>query len=95
MVDDWKKYHVEKLVELDPNKREEAVLYLKGLLREALPAIREMEQQAPQDWWGPYHHGWGTAIRNALRTNGFGETSLGVKNLDDYYIALIEEAIKP
>ncbi len=41
----------------------------------------------------PLHHGWGTAVRNLLRTEGFGEKELGVDNLDDYYTALVEAAV--
>jgi hypothetical protein len=39
------------------------------------------------------HFGWGMAIRNYLRTNGCGEAFLGVENIDDYYVELIERAV--
>ena len=41
----------------------------------------------------PLHHGWGTGIRNLLRQNGFSEKHLGVSNLDDYYVGLVEAAV--
>lgn len=42
---------------------------------------------------GSLHHGWGTAIRNLLRTEGFGEEYFDVWNLDDYYTQLVELAV--
>src|SRR5690242_12942969 len=34
------------------------------------------------------HHGWGTAVRNLLRSKGYGEEYFDVWNLDDYYAQL-------
>jgi hypothetical protein len=39
------------------------------------------------------HLGFGMGIRNLLRRGGFGEEQLGVHNLDDVYVAFIEEAV--
>lgn len=40
----------------------------------------------------PLHHGWGTGIRNLLRSEGFTEEHMDVDNLDDYYAQLVELA---
>lgn len=40
------------------------------------------------------HFGWGMAIRNSLRSAGFGEEELGVHNLDDVYRALLDSAVE-
>ena len=42
--------------------------------------------------WG-FHFTWGMAVRNLLRSGGFGEKELEVDNLDDYYVAIIEMAV--
>jgi hypothetical protein len=41
----------------------------------------------------PFHHGWGTGIRNLLRQNGFAETEMGIDNWDDYYAVVVEKAV--
>ncbi len=57
--------------------------------------FREEYEKRPNDWWA--QNGWhffgGMGIRNEMRDNGFDEEELGVSNLDDIYIAIIEEAI--
>jgi hypothetical protein len=39
------------------------------------------------------HIRFATLVRNELRTAGFGESDLGIRNLDDVYIFLLEEAL--
>lgn len=67
-------------------------------LRTTLQPVREQIQAAmvedPNGWWMGYHFGWGMAVRNILRQNGYGEKELLVWNLDDVYIQLVEEAIR-
>lgn len=41
-----------------------------------------------------WHFEQGMAVRNFLRDNGFGEKDLGVDNLDDVYIEIIELAVE-
>lgn len=50
----------------------------------------------PEKWYviDRWHFTGGMAIRNHMRSNGFGEKELGVSNLDDIYIEIIEEALK-
>ena len=40
------------------------------------------------------HFQFATAVRNELRCSGFGERELGVQNLDDVYLFIVEEAMK-
>ena len=56
--------------------------------------IREAIEENPQRWWVSRHVTWGTRVRNEMRTHGYGEKELGVDNLDDVYVGLIEEAVK-
>jgi hypothetical protein len=40
------------------------------------------------------HFQFATVVRNELRCSGFGEKELGVQNLDDVYLFIVEEAMK-
>ncbi len=40
------------------------------------------------------HFQFATVVRNELRCAGFGEKELGIQNLDDVYLFLVEEALK-
>lgn len=40
----------------------------------------------------PLHFSFGMGVRNLLRQGGFSEVMLGVQNLDDYYVPLLEAA---
>ena len=81
---------------------DEAVLFLKNWLTQTmsqdepdksmLEIITKMIKENPTEWWVGHHFGWGMGIRNLLRENGHGEKELGVDNLDDHYIPLIERA---
>jgi hypothetical protein len=55
--------------------------------------IREARITDGAAWVTPYHFGWGMAIRNVLRTSGFGEPQFGIENMDHIYVALVEEAV--
>lgn len=74
-----------------------AVEYLRRKLpRAAQRILRRRMRQYGSSWW---HHpaGWhfrgGMAVRNLLRKGGFGEKELGVGNLDDVYVELVEQAV--
>lgn len=64
-----------------------------------LAEIKARIAESPTDWLGgrpnefPLHHGWGTAVRNWLRNNGFDEATMGIDNWDDYYSILVERAV--
>lgn len=61
--------------------------------RPLIEIVGEMMKRSPTEWWIGHHFGWGMSMRNLLRTNGYGEQELGVGNMDDYYVALIEQAV--
>lgn len=63
-----------------------------GLSRQMIDIVTEMIKKEPSEWWAGHHFGWGMSMRNLLRKNGFSEKEIGVDNLDDYYIPIIEEA---
>lgn len=71
---------------------ERAVAFLRLDLKLILPEIRQKIDLDPQNWIAPYHFGWGMAVRNLLRTSGLGEKEFGVQNLDNIYVALVEDA---
>ena len=71
----------------------EAVTWLRGYLSaEVLAQIRDAIAKHDPNWPAGYHMWWGMGVRNALREHGFGETAMGVENLDNIYVALVEEA---
>lgn len=71
----------------------QAVTWLRGYLPPGILAqIRELIAEHNPDWPAGYHLGWGMGVRNALREHGFGEQVMGVRNLDNVYVALVEEA---
>lgn len=92
----WKARHHAQLGQLDPDLRLRAAGFLRGWYEEsgALEEIRAAERRDLQEWWAAHHFGWGMDVRNLLRRHGFGEEELGVGNLDDVYVGLVEEAIK-
>ncbi len=70
-----------------------AVTFLQGLLwPTVLQQIREVVRIKSPDWPAGYHMGWGMGVRNALRENGFNEDAFGVRNLDNIYVELVEQA---
>jgi hypothetical protein len=62
--------------------------------REALFAEgRALITADPENWFAPYHFSWGMAVRNELRSGGFGEDFWPIWNLDDIYVPLAERAL--
>jgi hypothetical protein len=55
-------------------------------IRDAMPT---------EDWPAGYHTFWGMGVRNALRSAGFGEREFAIGNLDNIYVQLVEEAVRP
>lgn len=89
---DWVRLNAERMATLNPIKKLGAVAYLRKALASDMPKIRGAIAVNPQEWWAPFHMWWGMSVRNALRANGFSEKELGIDNLDDYYIGLVELA---
>ena len=70
---------------------------LEMLAEELAPALAEittMYKADPAGWAIPHHFFWGMSVRNLLRGRGYGEDYFSVDNLDDFYIPLVEEALK-
>lgn len=66
----------------------------KELLEEEIIDIRKAIKEKPNDWWALSHFSWGMSIRNKLRQNVALDDKLPTKNWDDYYVQLVEEAVK-
>ncbi|KKM21366.1 hypothetical protein LCGC14_1636110 [marine sediment metagenome] len=59
--------------------------------REEIRKLMDQYQFSQTPWWAPvFHLAIGTGLRNHLRDSGFGEDELGVVNLDNVYIEMIE-----
>lgn len=72
-----------------------AVAFLAGHFTAAVALqIRQVVESKSPDWPAAYHSFWGMGVRNALRNAGFGERELGVRNLDNVYVELVEEAVR-
>lgn len=72
-----------------------AVIFVRALLATdpgAVERVRRQWRDDPRGWWAPHHFRGGMALRNRLRDAGYGERELGVTNLDNVYVQLIEEA---
>ena len=71
-----------------------AVGYLRGWLTPQVQAQIREAIQGP-DWPAAYHLGYGMHVRNALRTAGFGERQFEIRNMDNIYVELVEQAVMP
>jgi len=77
------------------SKKEVAKKFLSELIPEKVKRkIRKEIKRDPEGWFTPYHFHWGMGIRNELRQNGYGEAYFLVKNLDDIYVELVEDAVR-
>jgi len=77
-------------------------LFKKTLKEEELKFFKKIIRDNPDGEWAstisnatpmPFHFHGGMAIRNFFRTNGFGEKELGIDNLDNIYVSIVEEAV--
>lgn len=46
-----------------------------------------------EGWFVGHHFSLGMWLRNCMRSNVFGEADMGVDNLDDFYIPLLDRAL--
>ena len=93
---DWKQFHAEQLAKISPCQRDMAIEFLHGYFLNApntVAQIRDAAKRDPQTWWADYHMTWGMAVRNLLRRNGYDEKTLGIQNLDDVYVGLVEASL--
>jgi len=84
---------VAMFADLTPEIKAPALAMLREELVPVVDQIRAAYTAAPDDWYVGYHFSWGMAVRNLLRQKGFGEDYFNVHNLDDIYVALVEEAL--
>jgi len=74
-------------------QKQPALAFLRERLSAEAEEIRRIHRANPESWWAVGHFGPGMAIRNALRSAGFGETYFHIANMDDIYIQLIEDSL--
>lgn len=79
---------------LTPELKAPVLKMLSSFLAGASADIKVLYARDPENWIAGHHFGWGMAVRNLLRHKGFGEDYFGIHNLDDIYVALVEEALK-
>ena len=89
-------FHQQKLNSLDPELRGKMVAALRSLFHGTTTTkqIRELISSDPLGWAPPLHYYWGMAVRNALRDLGYTEAAIGIENLDDIWVGLVELAVK-
>ena len=94
---DWLEENKMRLQELPEEIRSQALCFLgKFVTTEQKKFFREKIAENPETWWvgGGWHFGGGMFIRNKLRDEVCLDDQLPSRNWDDYYIPLLEEAIK-
>jgi hypothetical protein len=85
---------VQMYKDLTPEVKAPALAMLAMELEPVKAEIQAAYDKDPEGWIGPYHFFWGMGVRNLLREKGFGEEYFKIHNLDDIYVALVEEALK-
>lgn len=80
--------------DLTPEVKTPALAMLRTELAPVVPQVKAAYLVDPEGWIAHYHFGWGMAVRNLLREKGFGEEYFKIHNLDDIYVALVEEALE-
>ena len=79
--------------DLTPEVKAPALAMLRTELAPVIPQVKAAYLVDPEGWIAHYHFGWGMAVRNLLREKGFSEEYFKIHNLDDIYVALVEEAL--
>ena len=87
----------------NPILKKEMVEYLDDLLHEKDKSyINDLIKKYPEKWSThlssssnqTFHLRGGMVVRNLLRDAGFTEDKIGIANLDNVYVSLLEEVIK-
>lgn len=94
-------YHSDMWKRLPDTLKIKSVLGLRNILDKENPKaiewFRDHILQNPTDWWAKdmYHFRGGMVVRNLLRSGvGILDDELPSGNWDDYYIMVIEQAVK-
>jgi poly-D-alanine transfer protein DltD len=89
--------HFQKLYQgLSEDFREGAVKLLREQIKNKDEIREAIKTHGSHSWivMNGIHFQWGMSVRNMLRSYGFTDDKTPTKNLDDYYTAIIEEAMK-
>jgi len=91
---EFREFHEEKYKELNDGVKQRAI----RVIREEIPTIVQDQIRMailsdPDEWSVPYHFGWGMGVRNLLREKGILDNELPSGNWDDYYVAVVEDAL--
>jgi rhamnogalacturonyl hydrolase YesR len=83
-------------MELPDDFREGAVKLLREQIKNKEEVREAIKTYGSHSWvvMNSIHFQWGMSVRNMLRSYGFTDDKTPNKNLDDYYTAIIEEAMK-
>jgi hypothetical protein len=93
---DWIEENKQRLQELPPDIRKKSIRFLSEFLTpEQKRYFQEKMEENPHEWWAQqgWHFRGGMYIRNKLREVAL-DDALPSGNWDDYYIAVMEEAIR-
>lgn len=93
---EWGKFVDEKLREIPTKILNEAVEILQGSINPTdKEGILDCYNRLGYNWLTQTgnHHGWGTGIRNTLRTAELTDDLLPDRNWDDYYQGVVEIAV--
>jgi hypothetical protein len=94
LPEDWRKFHLDNVRSIrDRAKVAAAVEFLRAAAWFADLETYRGRIEADPEWWAASHFAGMMAVRNELRGAGFGEEDLGVDNLDDYAVGLVELAL--
>ena len=89
------------LKNLSQDNRQKMIYYLRVKLPEDFKEelIKKIKND-PKEWYlnsdlnmMPFHFNHGMAIRNLLRSGGFSEEKIGIDNLDNIYVEILEEVV--
>lgn len=81
--------------QLPEEKRLPAIILLsKKISSQDRAYMKKLKAENGENWYVGQHFWGGTAVRNHLRLNGFGEKYWPIWNLDDIYVFLLEDAIE-
>ena len=86
----------------DEDRSKMVSLFRKKLKEEDIKFFKKIIKDNPDGGWAstisastptPFHLGGGMAVRNFFRTEGFCERELGIDNLDNVYVSVIEQSL--
>jgi len=94
---EYEKFHEDRWEEMDVAFKSGAVALLQSKFPKRLKReiLRSIAKHGKLHWIHAemQHFGWGMAVRNLLRDNGFTDDRTKTGNLDDYYEQLVEAAV--